>query len=189
MENNYQTVVDEIFSLFELQGGNEYIGEPVTILEHSLQSGQLALDAEESPLVVLAAFFHDIGHLLPMEESENMEGMGHLRHEILGAEFLLSKGLPDEMATLVKNHVQAKRYLTFKYPKYYEQLSEASKTTLKYQGGVMTPAEAEVFEKHPLFKKSLQLRAWDEQAKLTDCLVQPLDFYKKLLLEFIVIKS
>ena len=186
MKNNPEQIVEEIFALFDQQGGNEYIGEPVTILEHSLQAGQLAIDVKEEPLVVLASFFHDIGHLLPMQASEDMEGMGHLRHEVIGADFLISKGLPENMAILVKNHVQAKRYLTYKHPKYFEQLSDASKITLKYQGGVMTADEAEAFEKHPLFKKSLQLRAWDEQAKLTDCEVQPLDFYRKLLLEFLV---
>ncbi len=39
---------------------------------------------------------------------------------------------------LVEYHVQAKRYLTFSQPDYYARLSEASRRTLAYQGGVMT---------------------------------------------------
>jgi predicted HD phosphohydrolase len=49
MKNNPEQIVEEIFTLFDQQGGNEYIGEPVTILEHSLQAGQLAIDAKEEP--------------------------------------------------------------------------------------------------------------------------------------------
>jgi predicted HD phosphohydrolase len=65
----------------------------------------------------------------------------------------------------VEYHVQAKRYLTFKEPGYYQRLSEASRRTLEYQGGVMTAEEAEAFERDPLCAVSLLMRQWDEQAK------------------------
>ena len=42
-------------------------------------------------------------------------------------------GFSNKVAELVEAHVLVKRYLTFKYPDYYTGLSEASKTTLKYQ--------------------------------------------------------
>ena len=127
----------------------------------------------------------DIGHLLPMQASEDMEGMGHLRHEVIGADFLVSKGLPENMAILVKNHVQAKRYLTYKHPKYFEQLSDASKITLKYQGGVMTADEAEAFEKDPLFDLSLKMRTWDELAKEEEIPVPDLGYLKEMALKVI----
>jgi predicted HD phosphohydrolase len=69
------------------------------------------------------------------------------------------------MARLVEYHVQAKRYLTLKEPGYYERLSEASRRTLEYQGGVMTAVEAEAFEQDPLCEVSLRMRQWDELAK------------------------
>ena len=69
------------------------------------------------------------------------------------------------MARLVEYHVQAKRYLTLKEPGYYERLSEASRRTLEYQGGMMTEAEADAFEQDPLCEVSLRMRQWDEQAK------------------------
>jgi len=69
------------------------------------------------------------------------------------------------MARLVEYHVQAKRYLTLKEPGYYARLSEASRRTLEYQGGVMSAAEAEAFERDPLCAVSLRMRQWDEQAK------------------------
>jgi predicted HD phosphohydrolase len=61
--------------------------------------------------------------------------------------------------------VQAKRYLTLREPGYFERLSEASRRTLEYQGGVMTAAEADAFERDPLCAVSLRMRQWDELAK------------------------
>jgi predicted HD phosphohydrolase len=85
--------------------------------------------------VVLAAFFHDIGHLCA-EGAENMGGYGVVSHERLGADYLRRAGFSERMARLVEYHVEAKRYLTFGAG-YYERLSEASRRTLEYQGGVM----------------------------------------------------
>lgn len=69
------------------------------------------------------------------------------------------------MARLVQYHVEAKRYLTLRQPGYYQRLSEASRRTLEYQGGVMSEAEADAFERDPLFSVSLRMREWDERAK------------------------
>jgi predicted HD phosphohydrolase len=76
-------------------------------------------------------------------------------------------GFSERTAKLVEYHVQAKRYLTLRQPGYYEQLSEASRRTLEYQGGVMSEAEADAFERDPLCKVSLRMRQWDELAKET----------------------
>jgi predicted HD phosphohydrolase len=65
----------------------------------------------------------------------------------------------------VEYHVQAKRYLTLRQPGYYARLSEASRRTLEYQGGVMNEAEADAFERDPLCSISLRMRQWDEMAK------------------------
>ena len=94
-----------------------------------------------------------------------MNGYGTIRHEQIGADFLRKKGFPERVALLVEYHVEAKRYLTHKFPRYYDDLSEASKKTLEFQGGKMTAREAISFEKDPLFETSLQMRKWDEQAK------------------------
>jgi phosphonate degradation associated HDIG domain protein len=158
--------VDQVFSLYEKFGDADYIGEPVSQLEHMSQSAQLALEEGCDDEVVLAAFFHDIGHLcVATNESNDMGGYGIKSHEKIGADYLRSLGFPERVARLVENHVQAKRYLTYKYPTYFEALSEASKQTLAYQGGVMTAEEAKAFEADPLFEASLQMRRWDEKAK------------------------
>jgi 2-amino-1-hydroxyethylphosphonate dioxygenase (glycine-forming) len=94
-----------------------------------------------------------------------MAGFGRRRHEKIGADFLRRCGFPENVASLVEYHVQAKRYLTYKYPEYYHQLSEASKQTLIFQGDKMNAEEALRFEKDPLFETSILMRKWDELAK------------------------
>ena len=170
---NARQVVDEIFELYEKHGSDDYIGEPVSQIEHMSQSAQLAMNEMFDDEVVLAAFFHDIGHLCA-KESESMGGYGVMSHEKIGADFLRSKGFPEKVAKLVENHVQAKRYLTFAFPEYYEHLSGASKKTLEYQGGRMSKQEAQAFKADPLFVESIRIRHWDEEAKLENIPVMDL---------------
>ncbi|ALI01075.1 HD domain-containing protein [Pseudomonas sp. FW306-02-F02-AA] len=159
-----EQVIAEVFGWYERFGDSDYIGEPVSQIEHMSQAAELAMAEGFDDEVVLAAFFHDIGHLCT-ENAQSMGGFGVVSHERLGADYLRRLGFGERMARLVEYHVQAKRYLTFKEPGYYERLSEASRRTLDYQGGVMTAEEAQAFERDPLCAISLRMRQWDEQAK------------------------
>jgi 2-amino-1-hydroxyethylphosphonate dioxygenase (glycine-forming) len=166
MRNRIEETVEEVFGLYVKYGEADYIGEPVSQLEHMSQSAELAMKEGFDDEVVLAAFFHDIGHICVMHNEANaMGGYGVKSHEKIGADYLRKTGFPEKVARLVENHVQAKRYLTFKYPDYYNNLSEASKKTLEFQGGIMTPEEAGGFEKDALFEISILMRKWDELAK------------------------
>lgn len=185
MDTNTQQLkrVELIFGFYEKHGNEDYIGEPVSQLEHMCQSAQLAEGEGFDEEVILAAFFHDLGHLITQGPTTEMMGeFGVKRHEQLGADFLRSLGFSEKIAQLVENHVQAKRYLTFRYPDYYTKLSEASKQTLIYQGGPMKEEEALKFEKDPLFEVSLRMRTWDEEAKLTDQPLPSLTRYKEMAL-------
>ena len=96
------------------------------------------------------------------------------------------KPSPETIAKLVEYHVHAKRYLTYKYPAYYAHLSEASKKTLEFQGGVMHDGEAEAFQKDPLFETSILMRNWDDLAKEANRPIIPIDQLKrkaKIILE------
>ncbi|WP_428330012.1 phosphonate degradation HD-domain oxygenase [Mucilaginibacter sp.] len=164
--NNNQAIVNEVFSLYEKYGDEDYIGEPVSQLEHMSQAAMLAEEEGYDDEVILAAFFHDIGHLCAdAGETESMDGMGNVDHEKLGADYLLERGFSERLAGLVQGHVIAKRYLTYKYPEYYNKLSAASKVTLDFQGGVMSPAEAAEFELNPDAELIIRLRYWDDKAK------------------------
>ena len=185
-----EKIAEEIFSLYEKHGGEDYIGEPVSQLEHMCQAAQLAEAEGYNEEVILAAFFHDIGHLcehiMPVQQ---MDGFGIVDHEKLGADFLRSKGFSETIASLVENHVQAKRYLTYHFPEYYKQLSEASKKTLEFQGGRMTLEEAMQFESGDLFDLHIKLRRWDEKAKLENQPVPPLQKYKDIAIRHLKING
>jgi phosphonate degradation associated HDIG domain protein len=172
-----------IINLYHQFGGEDYIGEPVSQLEHMCQCAELAEREGYDEEVILAAFFHDIGHfcehIMPVQQ---MNGYGVVDHEKLGADFLRSKGFSSTIASLVENHVQAKRYLTYHFPEYYEQLSEASKKTLEFQGGRMDLEEAMAFEADSLFDLHIKLRRWDEKAKLEKQPPPSLDKYAAMIL-------
>lgn len=49
---------------------------------------------------------------------------------------------------------------------YYDGLSEASKESLKYQGGPFQGDELKKFESDPLKDEMVKLRKWDDRAKV-----------------------
>jgi 2-amino-1-hydroxyethylphosphonate dioxygenase (glycine-forming) len=176
-------ITDEIMSLYEQYGGEEYAGEKVSQLEHMVQAAQLAEAQGFDEEVILAAFLHDIGHISEAAKGDNeMDGFGIKDHEELGAEFLRGKGFSKKVARLVESHVEAKRYLTLKDPLYYSQLSDASKKTLEYQGGPMTEEEANAFEQYPLFNLIIRMRKWDEEAKIEHQPMPDLQHYRNMIL-------
>lgn len=76
-------IIDSIFALYQRHGNDDYIGEAITQLEHMSQAAQLAMAEGFDDEVVLAAFFHDIGHLCGGDAS--MGGYGVVSHERIGA--------------------------------------------------------------------------------------------------------
>jgi phosphonate degradation associated HDIG domain protein len=182
-----EKITDEIMDLYKGYGGNEYAGEKVTQLEHMAQAAQLAEEQGFEEDVILAAFLHDIGHISEAAKGDNeMDGFGIKDHEELGAEFLKGKGFSKKVVRLVESHVEAKRYLTAKDPAYYAELSEASKKTLEYQGGPMTGEEAAAFEQYPLFALIIQMRKWDELAKIEHKPLPDLQHYRRMILRHLL---
>lgn len=182
-EKQIGDIADEVIRLYIRYGANDYIGEPVSQLEHMSQSAFLAQQEGEEEEVILAAFLHDIGHLCsPGRPEESMAGYGIIRHEKVGADYLRAKGFSERLARLVESHVQAKRYLTFKNPAYYDQLSPASKQTLAFQGGRMSATEAAAFEADELFPLSIRMRNWDELAKKKNQPVANLAVIREMLI-------
>lgn len=178
-----EETADTILELYQKYGGSDYIGEPVSQLEHMCQCAMLAEEEGYDEEVILAALFHDIGHFCEhFMEVEQMANYGVVDHERLGADFLRSLNFSAKIASLVQNHVEAKRYLTHHYPSYYESLSEASKQTLTFQGGVMSENEAINFESDQLFDMHLKLRRWDEKAKLENIVLNPMNRYREMII-------
>ena len=161
--------ISSIKQLFENYGDVTY-GEKMTILSHSVQSAIIAKSRELSGKLVVAAFLHDVGHMLPIlnDAEEDMGGFGAIHHEISGAVYLSNIGFDESITVPIKNHVISKRYLCTVNDQYHSELSEASKKTMEYQGGLLNKDEVTEFEKEPYFLESIELRLIDDEAKEED---------------------
>ena len=146
-----------------------------------MQAYQRAKDNEEDEETQIACLLHDIGHVIGLEAGfpPAMDGCGTPDHEGKGGAFLRSLGFSEKVAFLVSQHVNAKRYLVFKHTGY--ELSEASKITLRFQGGPMTEVEAEKFEQLPEFTTILRMRTYDEQAKIPNLVTPPVSVIGELV--------
>jgi gamma-butyrobetaine dioxygenase len=174
-------VIDQIFDLFNHHGGSLYFGEQVTETEHALQAAYLAEQAGASNELIAGALLHDIGHLLHgLGEDVAQHGIDG-KHEDVGSAWL-QRWFPVAVLDCVRLHVDAKRYLTATEPGYLADLSEASRQSLALQGGPFTPEEVLAFEaREPNYLAALQVRRWDDEAKVVGLQVPPVEHYRPVL--------
>jgi phosphonate degradation associated HDIG domain protein len=160
------TTVDELFELYETLGDRNY-GESITQGEHALQSAALARDAGASDALMVAALFHDVGHLVldVQGESEFVLSSHDDDHEERGAR-ILARLFGPRVAQPVALHVTAKRWRCTREPSYHDRLSKASQATLIAQGGLLSEEECQRFEHHPGFEDAVALRTWDDFGKV-----------------------
>ena len=164
-------------ALYDEQGDQDYIGEPVSQREHALQAAAHARASGAPEAAVLAALLHDVGHL-QYPKQDSMAGFGTRAHEVLGAHFLASLGFSAKVSALVQRHVDAKRYQVARSETYRAGLSQASQQTLHFQGGAMTLPERQAFEADPHFELALRVRHWDELAKAPRAMVPEFEAYE-----------
>ncbi|RVU31587.1 HD domain-containing protein [Neptunomonas marina] len=167
-----QNVIDEIVAIYAEHGEKTY-GEGISQTEHAVQCAQLAVLAQQPPEMVTAALLHDIGHLIDEIHPQH----GNFKHDKAGADYLQDL-FPPAVTEPIRLHAQAKRYLCTMEQGYLETLSEASRYSLKYQGGLMTDEELDAFEDEPFFTESLQLRYWDDQGKDPELAAIPFSQFK-----------
>lgn len=165
--------IEDIERLFAERGGEQYTGEAVTQLEHALQSAQLAEQAEAGDEMVTAALLHDLGHLLhDFGDTPTLKGVDDV-HQFRALPFLRGTFGPGVLDA-IRLHVDAKRYLCAMREGYYDALSEDSKRSLGLQGGAFDTAQAEAFLAQPGAAAAVQLRLWDDAAKLPGAPTPPL---------------
>lgn len=154
----------DIECLFAKNGGEQYSGEPVTQLQHALQTAALAEADGGDDELITAALLHDLGHLLhELGETPSLRGVDDV-HQYRALPFL--RGLfSDDVLNAIKLHVDAKRYLCAVRPEYHAQLSEDSKRSLLLQGGIYCDVAAAEFIQQPGAERAVQLRLWDDAAK------------------------
>ncbi|WP_296226065.1 phosphonate degradation HD-domain oxygenase [Ralstonia sp. UBA689] len=157
--------LDDIRTLFDRHGHIAYSGEPVTQLEHALQTAALAEAAGASDALVTAALLHDLGHLLNLQgDTPTAHGIDD-QHQYFALPFLRAT-FADDVLEPIRLHVDAKRCLCAMDAHYYARLSADSVRSLALQGGVFSAEEAESFMQRPYAADALQLRRWDDLAKV-----------------------
>jgi phosphonate degradation associated HDIG domain protein len=172
-----EAAVEALFELYERKGAALY-GEGVSQLDHALQCAQLAAEDAADDRLVAAALLHDLGHLLESESA--IPAVADARHEISGAAALRELFGP-QVARPIALHVVAKRYLCAVEPGYGDSLSEASRHSLRLQGGPLSAAQARRFERGAHFAEAVRLRRYDEAAKVEGAICRPLRDYGDLL--------
>jgi phosphonate degradation associated HDIG domain protein len=157
------SVTQEIAALYQRRGPATY-GEGVTQNEHALQAAWLAEQSGADAALITAALLHDIGHLLHDLPEDIAEHGVDTQHEALGSVWL-SQHFGPEVTEPVRLHVAAKRYLCAIEHAYFDALSDASKLSLKLQGGPMSKDEAAAFAALAFARDAVQVRRWDDDAK------------------------
>ena len=127
-------IIYKIISNF-INNKSLYIGEKVTMSEHMIQSAMLAEKAKCNDNLVCSCLLHDYGHFIIEDPDSLVKNNKDGEHESIGYEYL-KNFFKKEVVEPIKYHVLAKRYLA-RNKKYYNHLSEASKVSLKLQGGIL----------------------------------------------------
>ena len=158
----------DIELLFARHGASQYSGEPVTQLEHALQTAHLAEQSDADDALVTACLLHDLGHLLNQQgrgfnDTPSLRGVDDT-HQYHALPFLRGL-LPDAVLDPIKLHVDAKRYLCCVNAGYFGRLSMDSKRSLALQGGVFSEAQAAAFLSQNGAREAVLLRQWDDLAK------------------------
>lgn len=104
--------------------------------------------------------------------------VGRVGHDVLAGRLLAALGFPEKITRLVASHVDSKRYLCAADKTYYDKLSDASKTSSKYQGGPMQGVELQKFGSGEWCEEMCRLRVWDDQAKIDGLKVRGLETWR-----------
>jgi phosphonate degradation associated HDIG domain protein len=175
--------VAAVFALYGTRGAEMYAGEPVSQLEHALQTAHLADHAGAANSLVVAALLHDIGHLLRAGDGadDGLDG----RHELIGTRWVL-RYFGAAVAAPIHLHVAAKRYLCAVDRSYVSVLSSASLKSLAVQGGPFDADAVARFERLPHSQDAARLRRWDDLAKVPGLRVPHLGHYRQHLCAAVV---
>ena len=174
------SIAEALCDVYRNRGVSNY-DESVSQNEHAMQAGALALAEGASDETVIAAFLHDIGHLLMNEHDDNGDFLQEDRHHENVAARFLANWFDDAVTTPIRLHVPAKRYLCATEAEYFDGLSDASVRSLEVQGGPMSEDEVAEFESVEYFETAVNLRRWDDLAKVKGVPTPEIDFFETLI--------
>ncbi|WP_372000498.1 HD domain-containing protein [Tistrella mobilis] len=155
---------DLVAGLYERRAHDLYLGEPVTVYEHAVQSAMIAEADGAASTMIAAALLHDVGQLIRGAAEDAHRLADDEEHARVGGDFLASYFLP-EVAEAVRLHVQAKRYLAALDSGYAATLTPAARVALSVGGGAMSAEEATAFRIRRHADAALRLRRYCDRGK------------------------
>jgi len=169
-----------LLDLYRQRGQAQYGGEAVSQLDHALQCATLAEESGQPAEMVAACLLHDLGHLIHhLGKNPARRGIDD-RHEIRAIPVL--EGIfPTAVTVPIQLHVAAKRYFCAVDEDYWGSLSAASKRSLKLQGGPFSSGAANTFIQQPYAEQAVQLRRWDDLAKVPGLNTPTLEHFVPIL--------
>ncbi|MCD0504989.1 phosphonate degradation HD-domain oxygenase [Bordetella petrii] len=168
--------LQDIEQLFIERGHRTYDGEPVTQLQHALQTAALAEHAGAPPHLITSCLLHDLGHLIADRPgTPSLDGLDD-KHQYFVLPFLRGLFGPAVLDP-IRLHVEAKRYLCYVEPAYHAALSADSRRSLTLQGGSFDAGQAVDFASMPGAPDAIRLRRWDDMAKDPHMPTESLDHY------------
>ena len=144
-----------------------------------IQTAMLAEENNSSKSLVCACLLHDYGHFIVDDPDLLVSKLLDGKHENLGFDFLKNYFVP-EVTEPIKLHVLAKRYLC-RNDSYYNLLSEASKISLKLQGGIMNDDEAKKFSSLKFYNEAIKVRKYDDDGKIPNVKIKNIEDYRDLI--------
>ena len=172
--------IQSILDIFSQRGDGQYGSEAVSQLEHALQCAALAESANSSASLISACLLHDLGHLIHSLGNDVAERGIDDRHEHRAIPFLKSL-FGAAVTEPIRLHVNAKRYLCSADAAYWSTLSPASKRSLELQGGIFSPEAASAFIRQPYAREAVQLRRWDDHAKIPELETPRIEHFRPYL--------
>ncbi len=174
------SIADEIIDLYARRGAQAYFGEEVSMSEHGLQAAYFAHAGGAADALCVAALLHDIGHLTEVVPDDISDWTKDAGHERSGSRWL-SRHFGPEVSEPVRLHVAAKRYLCATEAAYFQQLSAASVSTLKLQGGPLSTEQIAAFESERYWREAVKVRRWDDQGKIPGLKTPGFEHYRELI--------
>jgi len=176
MTDPSRLTLEYIAGLLTLKAGGQYGLTAINQRQHALQAAWLAEKSGCSDSLIAACLLHDIGHMVhDLGDNPAADGIDDL-HERRGYEFLLP-WFDAAVTEPVGLHVAAKRYLCATEADYFARLSPDSVRSLSLQGGPMSPQEVAAFNAIPQAQDAIQLRRFDEMAKVRDLQTPPVEHF------------
>ena len=171
-------IVDKIINKYQSNGG-QYLGEKVTMTEHMIQTAMIAEQNHSSESLICACLLHDYGHFIIKDPDQLVSISKDGKHENIAYNFFKNY-FKLEVVEPIKLHVQAKRYLC-RNQTYWNILSEASKVSLKLQGGIMNDNEAQKFISLKFHDDAILLRKYDDEGKIPNIKIKKIEDYRDLI--------